>query len=166
MAEPGPETAVGVPGVPGTDSVTDAEAADADDVPPTLVAVEVKVYEFPDVSPVTSHDVEGAVTVHDLVLSSTAVTKYDAGVPPVDGGVIVTVDEVVEVTTAVGVPGVPGAARGVTAAEATDAGDVPALFVAVDVNVYDVPLVSPETVQLPEAPLTVHVAPPGEAVTV
>ena len=41
-----------------------ADAGDALDVPPTLVAVEVKVYDVPDVSPVTTQEVAGAVTVH------------------------------------------------------------------------------------------------------
>ena len=43
---------------------------------------------------------------------------------------------------------------------------MPALFVAVEENVYAVPLVNPVTVQLPVDPVTVQVPPPGEAVTV
>jgi hypothetical protein len=53
---------------------------------------------------------------------------------------------------------------GVTALLAVDAGDVPIAFVAVTVNVYEVPLVKPETVIGDEPP--VPVAPPGLAVTV
>jgi hypothetical protein len=53
---------------------------------------------------------------------------------------------------------------GVTALLAVDAGDVPIAFVAVTVNVYEVPLLKPETVIGDEPP--VPVAPPGLAVTV
>ena len=42
---------------------------------------------------------------------------------------------------------------------------MPPPFVAVALNVYDVPLVSPETVQSPDAPVTVHVKEPGVDVT-
>ena len=67
--------------------------------------------------------------------------------------------------TAVGAPGAVGKDNGVTAALASEAGEVPAAFVAVTVNVYEVPLVSPVTVA--EVPIiTVAVAPPGDAVTV
>ena len=54
---------------------------------------------------------------------------------------------------------------GVTAAQATDAGEAPATFVAVTVNVYGVPLVNPVTVPV-IAPAVDTVAPPGDAVTV
>ena len=69
--------------------------------------------------------------------------------------------------TAVGAGGVPGIAGcGVTAFEAADAAEVPPPFVAVALNVYDVPFVKPDTVQLPEAPVTVHVRVPGVDVIV
>jgi hypothetical protein len=55
---------------------------------------------------------------------------------------------------------------GVAGAEAVDELLVPALFVAVAVNVYAVLLVNPVIVHEPLAPFTVHVAPPGLAVTV
>jgi hypothetical protein len=58
-----PATAVGVPGVPGAENTRPAEALEADDVPPTFVAVAVKVYVLPPERPVTSHDVAGEVTV-------------------------------------------------------------------------------------------------------
>ena len=44
--------------------------------------------------------------------------------------------------------------------------DVPAEFVAVAVNVYEVPLVSDEITHDVAGDVTVHVAPPGDAVTV
>ena len=64
----------------------------------------------------------------------------------------------------VGVPGVPGAAT-VTLVEAGDAGDVPPTLVAVELNVYAVPVVKPVTVQEVAGEVTVQVAPPGLAVT-
>jgi len=58
-----------------------------------------------------------------------------------------------------------GAAAGVTALLSAEAAEVPVAFVAVTVNVYAVPLVSPVTVH-EMAPVVVQVRPPGEAVTV
>ena len=54
---------------------------------------------------------------------------------------------------------------GVTALEAADAADVPPPFVAVALNVYEVPFVRPVTVQSPDEPVTVHVNDPGVEVT-
>lgn len=85
-------------------------------------------------------------------------------VPPEEGATTETVAEPGP-ETAVGVPGVPGAAS-VTEVEAPEAPDVPPTFVAVDVNVYEPPLVSPETTQLVAGTTTVQVSPPGLAVTV
>jgi len=63
--------------------------------------------------------------------------------------------------TPVGAPGTPA---GVTAFDGFDAGPVPFAFVAVTVNVYAVPFVSPLTrIGLP---LPDTLKPPGEAVTV
>jgi len=53
----------------------------------------------------------------------------------------------------------------VTAFDAADEADVPPPFVAVALNVYDVPFVSPVTVQSPDEPVTVHVKEPGVDVT-
>ena len=55
--------------------------------------------------------------------------------------------------------------NGVTAGDGADLGLVPALFVAVTVNVYGVPFVNPVTVH-DSAPVVEHVAPSGDAVTV
>ena len=67
---------------------------------------------------------------------------------------------------AVAVPmiGALGTAAGVTAFDAGDAAPVPTLFVAVTVNVYDVPLVRPVTTIGLAPPLAVM--PPGLDVTV
>ena len=56
--------------------------------------------------------------------------------------------------------------RGVTDVEAAEAPEVPPTLVAVLVKVYACPLVRPVTAQEPLAPVTVHCAPPGLAVTV
>jgi hypothetical protein len=60
--------------------------------------------------------------------------------------------------------GAPGTVAGTTAPDAEDAEPVPALFVAVTVNVYEVPLVRLLTVQLVVA--VAHVNEPGDDVTV
>ena len=60
--------------------------------------------------------------------------------------------------------GTPGTVAGTTAPDAVDAEPVPAAFVAVTVNVYEVPFVRPVTVQLVVA--VVQVSDPGEDVTV
>ena len=53
---------------------------------------------------------------------------------------------------AVTVVGTPGPAIGVTAGAATGGAEFPAAFVATTVNTYEVPLVSPVTVQLVAVP--------------
>jgi hypothetical protein len=77
--------------------------------------------------------------------------------------VIVAVASPGEATTDVGAPGTCTA--GVTLFDGSDGNPVPRLFVAVTVNVYGCPSVSPDTVQL-RAPVVVHVRPSGELVTV
>ena len=64
-----------------------------------------------------------------------------------------------------GVVGVGAESLGVTDADAADAIELPIALVATTVNVYAVPLVSPETTHS-VAPVVVHVCPPGDAVTV
>ena len=54
--------------------------------------------------------------------------------------------------------------RGVTASDGEDASLVPALLVAVTVNVYAVPLVSPATMHVSE-PAVAQVREPGEDIT-
>ena len=65
--------------------------------------------------------------------------------------------------------GAYGTVAGITADDADDAALVPTLFVAVTVNVYDVPLVKPDTVQAAVIGLPVfdvQVKPPGDDVAV
>jgi hypothetical protein len=61
--------------------------------------------------------------------------------------------------------GLTGGLTGVAAAEASEAGPVPAALVAVTVNVYGVPLARPVTVQ-ERGPSVVQVLPSGELVAV
>jgi hypothetical protein len=158
-------SAVGARGVPGTAGcgVTGSDAEDAADVPPPFVAVALNVYDVPFVKPVTVQLPEAPVTVH-VNDPGVEVTRYDAGVPPLPAATVTTADETP--ASAVGVRGVPGIVGcGVTAFDAADAADVPPPFVAVVVKVYDVPFVKPDTVQLPEEPVTVQVKDPGVDVT-
>jgi len=60
--------------------------------------------------------------------------------------------------------GAPGTVEGTTAAEAVEVAPVPDTFVAVTVNVYEVPFVRPATVH--EVVAVVHVNEPGVDVTV
>ena len=62
--------------------------------------------------------------------------------------------------------GAPGAVAGVTLLDAAEAGPVPMAFVAVTVNVYAVPFVSPVTVAVSVLPPTEAVSPPGLDATV
>jgi len=78
--------------------------------------------------------------------------------PPLDAGAV-------KVTVACALPavaitpvGASGTVQGVTALDAPDAAPVPMLFVAVTVNVYDVPLVKPvKTIGLPAPEITLPV---------
>jgi hypothetical protein len=85
---------------------------------------------------------------------------------PTGAGVVSTVGVVV-VTAGGGVVAVGAAvgADGTTAFDAVEAAPAPATFLAVTVNVYVVPLLSPVTVQ-ESAPVVVHDPPPPDAVTV
>ena len=54
---------------------------------------------------------------------------------------------------------------GVTTSDGADVAERPTTVVAITVNVYCTPAVNPVTVQLVDGTDTVHVAPPGDAVT-
>ena len=87
-----------------------------------------------------------------------------AAPPLTTGAVQETTDWVLAFEVAVTPVGAPGTVAGVAGADAVDAELVPAELVAVTVNVYAVPLVRPETVQLVLA--VEQVKPPGADVTV
>lgn len=147
--------------------MTALEAVEAAVVPNELAAVAVKVYAVPLVNPVTVQEPKAPVPVQ-VAPPGLAVTVYEVpGSPPLPA-VTVTVAWP-SPATAVGAFGTAGgwvAAVGVAELDAADAPEVPAAFVAVDVKVYPVPLVRPVTVHAVAGTFTVHVAPPGLAVTV
>jgi hypothetical protein len=68
-------------------------------------------------------------------------------------------------TTFTGAPGAV-AAVGITPVDAVDAAELPTRFVAITVNVYDVPFDNPRTVQVVVGAVATQVNPPVEDVTV
>jgi hypothetical protein len=139
--------------------VTDIDGVDAREVPATFVAVTVNVYAVPFVSPVTAMVPEPDWDRVPVPPAGFEVAVYAViGDPPSDEGAVNAISAVVPPVAATApMPGLPGVPRGVADCEGPDAAEVPALFVAVAVNVYAVPLVSPVTSQDPDAPDTVHV---------
>jgi hypothetical protein len=129
------------------------------------LAIVVNVYAVPAVRPEMVHDPEAPVTVH-FASPGDAVTSYDVGVRPPVGAVTVIVALSSPATT-VGTPGVFGFvfARTVVDADGALAAELYVDLLAIVVNVYAVPAVRPVIVHDPEAPSTVHFAPPGDAVT-
>ena len=87
--------------------------------------------------------------------------------PPVDAGAAhETTDCAFAFDVAVTNVGAPGAVAGTAAPEAADATPVPAEFVAVTVNVYEVPFVRPTTVHVVVGAVALHENEPGLDVTV
>ena len=85
--------------------------------------------------------------------------------PPLDDGAVHdTTDWVLAFDVAVTAVGAVGTVAGVAGADGLEAALVPAELVAVTANVYEVPLVRPDTVQLVVGVL--HVKAPGAEVTV
>jgi len=116
------------------------------------------------VRPGTRQDPAAPVTAQ-VAPPGEAVTVYEVGVPPDPAATVTVADPLC--FTAVGVSGGPGIVlSGVTEPESDEAALVPEALVAVVVKVYAVPLVRPGTRQDPAAPVTVQVAPPGDAMTV
>jgi len=151
-------------GAPGTvEGMIAAEAVEADPVPAAFVAVTVNVYEVPLVRPVTVQLVDAVVQVNE---PGDDVTVYPVIAEPPDeaGALQDTTDWAFAFAVADTEVGAPGAVAGTTAPEAVDGDPGPAAFVAVTVNVYEVPFVRPVTVQLVDA--VVQVNEPGEEVTV
>jgi len=87
-----------------------------------------------------------------------------AAPPLLAGAVHDTTDDAFAAPVALTAVGAPGTVEGTTAADALEAAPVPEAFVAVTLNVYDVPFVNPATVH--EVVAVVHVNEPGEDVTV
>jgi hypothetical protein len=158
------KTPAGDPGTP--EIVVALDAVEAEDVPCTLVAVTVNVYEEPLVRPVTVQLVSAPVLVVH-VWPAEEVTVYLVIVaPPLLAGAVQETSALPPATdapAALTAVGDAGELSGVTLLDAEDVVPVPWPFVAVTVKVYAVPLVRPCTVQLVSAPLLVmHVWPPEE----
>jgi len=147
----------------GATGVTALDDTDEEDVPPAFDAVALNVYDVPYVKPVTVQSPDEPVTVH-VNEPGVDVTRNDVGVPPEPATTVTRADA--SLISTVGAGGVPGTAGcGVTGSVAADAAEVPPPLVAVALNVYEVPLIKPATVQLPEAPVTVQVKEPGVDMT-
>jgi hypothetical protein len=154
-APPVAVTPVGAAGVAVALTTIEAEAADTSDDVELPLGVTVKVYASPLVNPVTVQD---CATVFDggVVLLATVQVPL-AAVPTVDAEATVYVEatpSAAKVTRTAPLPAkaTVGVAKGVIpgaidedAAETVDAVEPPE---GVTVNVYDVPFVSPVTVQL------------------
>jgi hypothetical protein len=120
--------------------VTGAEGPEAGPVPTAFVAVAVKVYAWPLISPETVIGLERPLTVlpslasSGLVLSC-AVSSYPViGLPLSDGAENDTTASPSDAVADTSV-GAPGTAAGITAADGSEEGPVPALFEAVTVKV-------------------------------
>jgi len=61
--------------------------------------------------------------------------------------------------------GAPGVVNGVLANDGVEGAELPTAVVAITLKVYAVPFVSPVTVHDVADPAEVHVAPPGDALT-
>jgi hypothetical protein len=161
LAPPVAEIPVGVPGT--VEGTIDADADEAAPVPLAFVAVTVNVYEVPFVRPATAQLVELVVQVNE---PGVEVTVYEliAAPPVLAGAVQDRTDDAFAAPVALTAVGAPGTVEGTTAADADEAEPVPDTFVAVTVNVYDVPFVRPVTVH--EVVAVEHVNEPGVEVTV
>ena len=157
-----PGATVGCAGGAGTVlGTTTAEAGDAGPSPFAFVAVTVHVYDLPLESPVT--------TSGDVVpLAESAMPPFDdaqfavypvIALPPSSGAPNDTVIFVLPGITE-GCAGGDGTVLGTTGADSGDAGPGPSSFVAVTVQVYDLPLVTPPTTIGDAAPTADEGVPP------
>jgi hypothetical protein len=157
-----PAVAVPIVGAPGpVEGVTEFEGELGKLLPVAFVAITVKVYAVPLVSPVT---VIGLVEPVPVILPGVEVAVYPviADPPLLAGAVNVTIACALP-AVAIPIVGVPGTVEGVTEFEAALAGLFPLAFVAITVKVYAVPLVSPVTIMGLAAPFAVIL--PGVEVT-
>ena len=159
-----PETLVGAPGT--VLGVTGVDVPGSE-LPVALIAITENVYAVPLVKPVNVQE-RLVVFVHDAgaVTAGDEVTVYPViALPPFDPGAVqLTSDDAFATVpeTFVGAPGT--VATGVTAGDAAEATEFPAAFVATTLNVYEVPLVRPLTLQVVVA--VEQVNPPGVEVAV
>ena len=154
--------------------VTVADAADGSEVPYVFVAVTVNVHAVPAVSPVTVMEPAPGMFPTPVSPSGLDVAWYcEMEDPPVDvdaSNVTVAVANPASVTgpvVATTLDGGLGSSIMVISPEGADATEVPTAFVAVTVNVYLTPTVSPLTGMAPESDcVRVPVIPPGLDVAV
>jgi len=153
-------TPVGALGSPGVVIAADA-ALDAE-LPTRFVATTVNVYEVAFAKPV--HDAAVPFTTQLAPLGDDVTVYPVIDAPPLFAGAVH--ETFADRTPAVAMTdvGASGVVAGVTAADAALASELPALFVATTVKVYAVPFVKP--VQLAVTPVTAHVPPAGDDVTV
>jgi hypothetical protein len=143
--------------------ITELEVVDALEVPMPLVAVMVKVYEVPFVSPDTTIGLCDPVAVAP---PGDAVTVYkeigEPFAPAPENAIVACASPGVAVT----VVGADGSPAGITADDAVDASEFPTEFTATTENVYEVPFVSPVTLHEVLGARTVQVLLPGLEVTI
>ena len=148
-SEPLPAVAVTPVGAPGrVNGTSDADADEGALVPAELVAVTLKVYELPFVSPVIWHEVPLEVQVPTaLPEPSYAVAVYEVIVPPpLSLGAVQLTVALPFPAVAVTPVGAPGATVcGVIVAEGSDGLESPFAFVATALKVYEEPFVRPVT---------------------
>lgn len=94
------------------------------------------------------------------------ITNCVIGDPPLSVGATITTVALPSPRVALVIVGAAGGPTGVTEFELFEIGDDPAALFATTVKLYVVELLRPLTVQLVAPAGAVHVAPPGEAVTV
>ena len=163
VAEFVPATAETPVGAPGTVAgVTATEAAEARELPAEFIAITVNVVEVPFVNPV-SVAVRILPTVSALPVDGVTLYPVIAEPPSEAGAVQVTMAEALPRTAETPV-GAPATVAGVTEAEAKEAKEGPAAFVATTVNVTGVPLTNPVTLVVKTFPTVT--ATPVEQVTV
>ncbi len=110
-------------------------------------------------------EIPNFVDTSEVPTNGEETTRYEViAAPPFDGAVHDTTDDPFAAPVALTAVGAPGTVDGVTAADADEAEPVPDTFVAVTLNVYEVPFVRPVTVQ--DVVPVEHVNEPGVEVTV
>ena len=117
--------------------VNDAEALDDSEVPAEFVAVIVKVYAVPAVSPVMGMEPEPVWDTVAMIPPGFDVALYWViAEPPLESGAVkATVAEFAPVAVAAPIVGAPGGLNVVTEADGLDGTEVPAALVAVTVKV-------------------------------
>ncbi len=117
--------------------------------------------------PVTVAVVVLPLAVVTLTPPGDEVTVYEVmGAPPLETGAVQLTVACAFAAVALIAVGAPGTVAGVTELDGVDAALGPTALVAVTVNVYAVPLLSPVTTALVALAPTFAVNPPGDDVTV